>query len=109
MPGLDATAFQFDEAALAIKYEMIGQTFAVVGMAVAKTSLGFFLLRIVIEKWQRVLIWFAMASLSAVSALCAVIFWTQCTPVQKIFDPIRTEGACRFSVTPYATTLGGEF
>ncbi|KAL4722198.1 hypothetical protein ACLX1H_010975 [Fusarium chlamydosporum] len=88
MPGLDATAFQFDEAALAIKYEMIGQTFAVV------------------EKWQRVLIWFAMASLSAVSALCAVIFWTQCTPVQKIFDPIRTEGVCRFSVTPYATTLG---
>jgi len=88
---------------------MIGQTFAVIGMAVAKLSLGFFLLRIVVDKWQRILIWFTMGSLSAVSALCAIMFWTQCTPVQKIFDPIRAEGVCKFSVTPYATALGGEF
>ncbi|RFN52106.1 hypothetical protein FIE12Z_3658 [Fusarium flagelliforme] len=106
MPGVDATPFEFDEAALAIKNEMIGQTFAVIGMAVAKLSLGFFLLRIVVDKWQRILIWFTMGSLSAVSALCAIMFWTQCTPVQKIFDPIRTEGVCNFSVTPYATALG---
>ena len=108
MPSIDATPSEFDEAALAIKTEMIGQTFAVVGMAVAKLSLGFFLLRIVVDKWQRILIWFTMVSLSAVSTLCAVLFWTQCTPVQKIFDPIRTEGVCNFNITPFATTLGGE-
>ncbi|RGP77379.1 hypothetical protein FLONG3_4518 [Fusarium longipes] len=106
MPGLDAISSEFDEAALAIKYEMIGQTFSVVGMAVAKMSLGFFLLRIVVEKWQRISIWFVMGSLSVVSALAAVMLWTQCRPVQKIFDPIRTEGVCTINVTPYATTLG---
>ena len=108
IPSIDATPSEFDEASLAIKTEMIGQTFAVVGMAVAKLSLGFFLLRIVVNKWQRLLIWFTIVSLSAVSTLCAVLFWTQCTPVQKIFDPIRTEGVCNFNITPFATTLGGE-
>jgi hypothetical protein len=88
---------------------MIGQTFAVIGMAVAKSSLGLFLLRIVVERWQKILIWVAMGSLSILSVLTAVMFWVQCVPVTKIFDPVRVPGACNIDVTPFAITLGGEF
>ncbi|ESU10313.1 hypothetical protein FGSG_02981 [Fusarium graminearum PH-1] len=106
MPGPDASNIAFDHAAYAIKNQMIGQTFAVIGMSVAKFSLGFFLLRIVVEKWQRIVIWFAMVALSFFSGLCAIMFWLQCTPVTKIFDPVRVEGVCNISVTPYAVALG---
>ncbi|KAM0235149.1 hypothetical protein ACHAPO_005945 [Fusarium lateritium] len=106
MPGPDASDLAFDHAAYAIKNQMIGQTFAVIGMSVAKFSLGFFLLRIVVEKWQRITIWFAIVILSFFSALCAIMFWLQCRPVTKIFDPIRVEGVCKISVTPYAVALG---
>ncbi|EKJ77761.1 hypothetical protein FPSE_02259 [Fusarium pseudograminearum CS3096] len=109
MPGPDASNIAFDHAAYAIKNQMIGQTFAVIGMSIAKFSLGFFLLRIVVEKWQRIAIWFAMVTLSFFSGLCAIMFWLQCTPVTKIFDPIRVEGVCNISVTPYAVALGGKW
>lgn len=96
------------DSALAVKYEMVGQTFAVIGMGVAKMSLGFFLLRIVVVRWHQMVIWLAMVSLMLVSILTAAIFWTQCTPVKKIFDPMRTpEGTCTIPVTPFAVLLGG--
>ncbi|KAJ4256251.1 hypothetical protein NW762_009331 [Fusarium torreyae] len=106
MPGPDATDFELDEAALAIKNEVIGQTFSVIGMAVAKFSLGLFLLRIIIERWQKILIWIVMASLSVVSLLAAISLWVQCSPVSKIFDMVRVPGECNIDVTPFAVTLG---
>ncbi|KAF5003736.1 hypothetical protein FDECE_9725 [Fusarium decemcellulare] len=106
MPGLDADTAAFDRVALAIKYEMIGQTFAVIGMAVAKTSLGLFLLRIVVELWHKIVIWVAMVSLMIVSIMTAIMFWIQCIPAEKIFDRMRVEGVCNIDVTPFAILLG---
>ncbi|KAF5020686.1 hypothetical protein F66182_7284 [Fusarium sp. NRRL 66182] len=106
MPGPDASDFELDQAALAIKNEMIGQTFSVIGMAVAKFSLGLFLLRIVVERWQKILIWVTMASLAVVSLLAAIFLWIQCSPIPKIFDQLRVPGECKIDVTPFAVTLG---
>ncbi|RSL59268.1 hypothetical protein CEP54_007332 [Fusarium duplospermum] len=41
---------------LAVLYECIAQTFAVIGMAVAKWSLGLFLLRLVQHTWHKIAI-----------------------------------------------------
>jgi hypothetical protein len=109
MPGPDALPSEFYNAALAVQIQMTGQTFAIIGMAVAKFSIGLFLLRIVVVKWQKNLIWVAMGSLSIVSVLTTVMFWVQCVPVTKIFDPVRVPGACNIDVTPFAIALGGEF
>ncbi|KAJ4171338.1 hypothetical protein NW754_013107 [Fusarium falciforme] len=106
MPGLDAGNEAFDNAAMAIKYEMIGQTFAVIGMGVAKTSLGLFLLRIVVELWHQIAIWVAMVSLMLVSVITAIVFWVQCIPAEKIYDRMRVEGVCQIDVTPFAILLG---
>lgn len=103
--GQPITALSMDSAVQAIYTEMIGQTFAVLGMAIAKLSLGFFLLRIVIEKWHRVSIWISMVSLSLVSLVTAVIFWTQRLPSNSIYDP-RVPGRTVVSVTPFSVLLG---
>ena len=44
----------------ATKYECIGQAFAIVGMSIAKASLGAFLLRLVVVPWHRIAIWTMM-------------------------------------------------
>ncbi|KAK0631074.1 hypothetical protein B0T17DRAFT_239334 [Bombardia bombarda] len=94
-----------DDAVQAVKWEMVGQTFAVIGMATAKVSLGLFLLRIVMETWHRVVLWVASLSLLVVSIMTAVVFWIQCLPPQSIFDP-RVKGRCIIEVTPFSVVLG---
>ncbi|EXF73963.1 hypothetical protein CFIO01_08845 [Colletotrichum fioriniae PJ7] len=49
-----------EDVVRATLFECIGQGFAIVGMAVAKWSMGFFLLRIVTLGWHKVAIWTAM-------------------------------------------------
>jgi hypothetical protein len=87
---------------------MIGQTFAVIGMAIAKLSLGLFLLRIVVKQWHRLSIWVSMVSLSIVSVMTAIIFWTQRVPSKSIYDP-RVPGRSIINVTPFSILLGCMF
>lgn len=56
-----------ESAVQATLYECIGQGFAIVGMAIAKSSLGFFLLRLVTIFWHRIAIWSAMALVTLAS------------------------------------------
>ena len=94
-----------NSAVKAVYYEMIGQTFAVLGMAIAKLSLGIFLLRIVVKQWHRISIWIAMVSLSAVSVMTAIILWIQRLPSEAIYDP-RVKGRTVVIVTPFSILLG---
>lgn len=94
-----------DEAVKAVYMEMIGQTFAVLGMAIAKLSLGIFLLRIVIKEWHRISIWVSMISLFVVSVMTAIIFWVQRLPSESIYDP-RVKGRTVVGVTPFSVLLG---
>ncbi|ROV94564.1 hypothetical protein VMCG_08147 [Cytospora schulzeri] len=105
--GRDITTLSADDAADAVKWEMVGQTFAVLGMAIAKWSLGLFLLRIVVQRWHRVAIWSTMISLMLVSVLTAVVFWIQCLPPASIYDR-RVEGRCIVKITPVSILLGGK-
>ncbi|KAK4214255.1 hypothetical protein QBC37DRAFT_440268 [Rhypophila decipiens] len=103
--GQPITDLPLEDAVLAVKWEMVGQTFAVIGMATAKVSLGLFLLRIVFETWHKVVLVLASLSLLAVSILTAIVFWIQCIPPQSIFDP-RVEGTCIIKVAPFSILLG---
>lgn len=105
--GQDIASLSADDAANAVKWEMVGQTFAVLGMAIAKWSMGLFLLRIVVQRWHRVAIWSTMISLLLVSLLTAVIFWIQCLPPASIFDQ-RVKGRCIVRITPFSILLGGK-
>ncbi|KAI8276715.1 hypothetical protein K4K59_009689 [Colletotrichum sp. SAR11_240] len=102
------SAGSLQDVADAIYWEMVGQTFAVLGMAISKVSLGLFLLRIFPQLWHRVAIWAVMVVLMSVSIATAILFWVQCVPVQAIYDVrLRATATCNIPITPAAVTLGG--
>lgn len=68
--GFGQTMEEIGDIELVVKatlYECIGQGFAIVGMAIAKASLGTFLLRLVTVFWHKIAIYAAMGFVSAAS------------------------------------------
>ncbi|KAH6856277.1 hypothetical protein B0I37DRAFT_351358 [Chaetomium sp. MPI-CAGE-AT-0009] len=94
-----------DDLVNTILFEAIGQTFAVVGMAVAKWSLGLFLLRLVAQAWHKIAIWVTMGSLMAASISVCFVFWLQCTPPAYLYDRRIPGGYCHINTTPVSFTL----
>ncbi|ETS78566.1 hypothetical protein PFICI_10628 [Pestalotiopsis fici W106-1] len=93
-----------EDAVRAVLFEAIGQTFAVVGMAVAKWSLGLFLLRLVTEPWHKAAIWTAMCVLMSASVSVCFVFWLQCSPPAYLWDK-RIVGVCKVNSTPVSMLL----
>ncbi|KAK4641122.1 hypothetical protein QC761_609580 [Podospora bellae-mahoneyi] len=96
---------EVEDLVRAILFEAIGQTFAVVGMAVAKWSLGLFLLRLVTQRWHKVVIWITMGSLLAASISVCFVFWLQCSPPAYLYDRRIPGGYCYINTTPVSFTL----
>ncbi|KAB8230990.1 hypothetical protein ETB97_007344 [Aspergillus alliaceus] len=94
-----------DDAAQAMYMDLVGQTFAVLGLALANISLGIFLLRIVIKSWHQITIWIAMVSVSVVSILASIVFWIQRSPLKSIYDP-NVAGRTIVPVAPFSILLG---
>lgn len=92
----------------AVLYECISQTFAVIGMAVAKWSLGLFLLRLVKETWHKVAIWATLAMLMSASLLCLFFFWLQCSPPAYLWDRSIPGGVCELPQLGVSIYLGSE-
>ncbi|KAF5234165.1 hypothetical protein FANTH_12267 [Fusarium anthophilum] len=100
----DILARDPNDLPFAILFEAIGQTFAVVGMAVAKWSLGLLLLRIVGERWHKIAIWVSMGCLAGASVSTCFVFWLQCTPPKHLWDR-RVPGKCTVNSTPISMIL----
>lgn len=105
--GFGQSAFALDPGNLsnAILFEAIGQTFAVIGMAVAKWSLGLFLLRIIHLRTHKILIWTVMAALMGASVSTCFVFWLQCTPPEYLWDRTIPGGYCQVDSTPVSMLL----
>ncbi|KAH7312592.1 hypothetical protein B0I35DRAFT_59363 [Stachybotrys elegans] len=89
----------------AVFFEAIGQLFAVTGMAVAKWSLGLFLLRIVTLTWHKVIIWGVMTTLMGASISVCFVFMLQCTPPAYLWDRRIPGGFCHIDSTPVSFLL----
>ena len=97
-----------DDLSDAVLFEAIGQTFAVLGMAIAKWSLGLFLLRLVKQRWHKVAIWLAMGCLMSASISVCFVFWLQCTPPKYLWDRRIPGGYCHIDSTPVSILLCGK-
>ncbi|KAL1854996.1 hypothetical protein Plec18170_004408 [Paecilomyces lecythidis] len=82
--------------ALAMEYVLLGEFVAIIGCSLSKTSFAFTLLRIVVEKWQKIFLWFVIVSMNAVMISCALLYLLRCTPVQANWDT-SIHGKC-FSI-----------
>ncbi|CAI6099652.1 unnamed protein product [Clonostachys chloroleuca] len=83
-----------DEMKKAIIYLAVGQTFAMVGMTVAKWSLGLFLLRLVESAWHKTSIWMTLVLLAIASLLSTFVFWFQCSPPRAMWDRTLPGAKC---------------
>ncbi|KAJ2995797.1 hypothetical protein NUW58_g1172 [Xylaria curta] len=66
-----------DDISEATLWEAIGQTFTVIGTAIAKWSLGLFLIRLADVRWLKIVVWVAMSGLLAGSISVLFTFWLQ--------------------------------
>uniref|UniRef100_A0A8H7NR43 Rhodopsin domain-containing protein n=1 Tax=Bionectria ochroleuca TaxID=29856 RepID=A0A8H7NR43_BIOOC len=69
-----------------VLYSAIGQTFSIFGMAIAKWSLGLFLLRLVCTRRHKIAIWLPLILCFITSLLCAAFFWFGCTPIEAVWN-----------------------
>ncbi|GAB1315542.1 hypothetical protein MFIFM68171_05752 [Madurella fahalii] len=92
-------------AVQATLYECIGQGFAIVGMAIAKASLGFFLLRLVTIFWHRVAVWAAMVLVMLASIAQVLCFWLSCVPLNYVYDRRIPGGYCPIDTRPTSYIL----
>ncbi|KAH7308597.1 hypothetical protein B0I35DRAFT_442270 [Stachybotrys elegans] len=93
-----------DNIVRAILWELVGQTCNVIGMSLAKWSLGFFLLRLVTKTWLKVIIWINMGCLMSASISTTFVCWLQCSPHNYLWDR-RIEGSCHLDAVSASTVL----
>ena len=73
-------------------YERMGQlgsiasSLTILSEAWSKTSFAVTLLRIS-DGWLRKLIWFCIISVNVLMSVSAVLQWTQCTPIRRMWNP----------------------
>ncbi|KAF4774681.1 hypothetical protein HER10_EVM0002379 [Colletotrichum scovillei] len=94
-----------EEVVRATLFECIGQGFAIVGMAIAKWSMGFFLLRIVTLGWHKVAIWTAMVLVGLASIAQVLCFWLSCVPFDYVYDRRIEGGYCPIDMRPTSYIL----
>ncbi|KAI0144481.1 hypothetical protein GGR57DRAFT_517962 [Xylariaceae sp. FL1272] len=94
-----------DYVAKAILYEAIGQTLLVIGTAVAKLSMGLFLLRLVTRRAHTVAILVPIAIFSLLVVISLFVFWFSCQPTEYLWDR-RIDGECIIDPGPVSTFAG---
>ncbi|KAK3376498.1 hypothetical protein B0T24DRAFT_221134 [Lasiosphaeria ovina] len=94
-----------ERAVKATLYECIGQGFAIVGMSIAKASLGFFLLRLVTIQWHRIAIWCMMTLVALASIAQVLCFWLSCVPLDYVYDRRIPGGRCPIDTRPTSYIL----
>jgi len=105
--GTSFWTLSVDDTSNAILWTYIANTFAVTGNAMAKLSLGAFLLRVVPLRAQRVALWLLIVVTAATSIALVIMLWNQTTPVKASWDVLRTPGTWNIQIKPMGVGLGG--
>ncbi|KAI0008352.1 hypothetical protein F4779DRAFT_587347 [Xylariaceae sp. FL0662B] len=104
--GRDFWLLSIDDSSNAIFWTYVANSFAIIGNAMAKLSMGLFLLRVVQVRWHKVALWFAVIVTSATSVALTIMLWNQTTPIKASWDPLRTPGKWNIQIQPMSVGLG---
>ncbi|OMP84046.1 hypothetical protein BK809_0001430 [Diplodia seriata] len=85
--GRHAEALGGEQAAVAAKITIIGQTFCIIGIATSKACVAFFLLRIVVFTWHQIVLWVCVVAVTIICVLCALFDFIRCDPVAAVWNP----------------------
>ncbi|KAI0458028.1 hypothetical protein F5B21DRAFT_37272 [Xylaria acuta] len=99
-----------DDQARAILYEMIGQTFLIIGNVTSKLSMAFFLnyltKQVANERRYKLALWIPVALFAIFVTMALFVTWLSCQPVAHFWDR-RVDGHCRSDLMPIAYLAGG--
>lgn len=90
-----------------IFWTYVANSFAIIGNAMAKLSMGLFLLRVVQVKWHKIALWGAVGVTTTTSIALTIMLWNQTDPIRASWDPLRTPGKWNFKIQPLSVGLGG--
>jgi hypothetical protein len=88
-------------------WEVIGQSIYIMGIAASKASVALFLLRIVILKWHKALLWRCMLLTALLCVVTTVLLYMQCRPVAFLWDHTIQGGDCWLTFAPVGLAMGG--
>jgi len=106
--GRDFWSLSLDDMSNAIFWTYVANSFAIIGNALAKLSMGLFLLRVVQITWHKVALWVLVAVTCGTSIALTIMLWNQTTPRKMAWDPVRTPGSWNFQMQPMSVGLGGK-
>ncbi|KAI8628380.1 hypothetical protein F5Y19DRAFT_437393 [Xylariaceae sp. FL1651] len=104
--GRNFWILSLDDSSHAIFWTYVANTFAILGNAMAKLSMGLFLLRVVQVRWHKIALWAAVAATVITSIVLATLLWNQSTPRKASWDPLRTPGKWNVQIQPLSVGLG---
>jgi hypothetical protein len=90
----------------AIFWTYVANSFAITGNAMAKLSMGLFLLRVVQIRWHKIALWLLIIITVGTSIALTIMLWNQTTPVKASWDPLRTPGVWNIQIQPLSVGLG---
>lgn len=90
----------------AIMWEAIGQAICIMGIAASKSSVAVFLLRIVILKWHKWLLWFCIMSTTIWCTVTTILLFLQSKPTAFLWDRTIPGGRQVFDFTPVGLSMG---
>ncbi|KAI6082731.1 hypothetical protein F4821DRAFT_246270 [Hypoxylon rubiginosum] len=104
--GRNFWQLNLDDTSDAIFWTYVANSFAIVGNAMAKLSMGLFLLRVVQSKFHQIALWAAVTITIATSVALTIMLWNQTTPVKASWDVLRTPGTWNIQIQPMSVGLG---
>ncbi|KAH0493329.1 hypothetical protein TgHK011_000003 [Trichoderma gracile] len=90
----------------AILYSAIGQTILVFGTILCKTSLALFLVRIVPDRRNHIIIWVPNGFLATGIVASLFVFWFSCHPTAYLWDRRISGGKCTIDPGPISMYAG---
>lgn len=89
-------------------WEAIGEAICIMGIAASKSSVAVFLLRIVIDKWHKVVLWLCIITTTIWSIITTIWLFVQCIPYAYLWDWTIEGGYCWINFTRVAICMGGK-
>ncbi|QSZ36276.1 hypothetical protein DSL72_007402 [Monilinia vaccinii-corymbosi] len=108
--GQHSADLTIEELSNAIRSNIIGQTFCLIGIATSKASVSVFLLRLAVVKWHRLVLYFTMFAVSGIAITCALLAFIRCDPIAHVWNP-QIPAKCWVSIeqlTALSIAVGGE-
>lgn len=104
--GLNFWTLTVAQGSDAIFWTYVANSFAITGNAMAKLSMGLFLLRVVQVRWHKLALWVAVIVTVTTSAVWVIMLWNQTDPIRASWDPLRTPGKWHYQIKPLSVGLG---